>query len=253
MALFKYFPTLDYEVQENNIQKIVDIFRQVRPVSYLLDNVNAYEYYTVNDGDRPDIVSQELYDTVDYYWTFFLVNEQLREGLSFWPKSYTELEDFINRKYPENVLAGFRQPSADRNNTNVIIHHFSVGDEIFGRISGTRATISKIYPSLNQMVLTDQVGSFVQGEIISGVNGGDLISNSEVYWKHMLYADAPRYYLNQEDDVIDNVDMVESQNKIAVSNKEYEQEINDELSRIRVIKKDFVEDFAIAYRELINQ
>jgi len=47
--------------------------------------------------------------------------------------------------------------------------------------------------------------------------------------------------------------MVESENKTAVSNKQFEQEINDELSQIRVIKKDFVEDFAIAYRELINQ
>lgn len=253
MALFKYFPTLDYEVQENNIQKIVDIFRQVRPVSYLLDDVNAYEFYTVNDGDRPDIVSQELYDTVDYYWTFFLVNDQLREGLSFWPKSYTELEDFINRKYPGRVLAGFRQPSAPKDNVNVIVHQFNVGDEIFGRTSGATATVSKIYPSLNQMVLTNQTGFFAEDEIISNNTDGDLIKNIHVYWKQFLYADAPRYYLNEDNDVIDNVNMVESENKTAVSNKQYEQEINDELSQIRVIKKDFVEDFAIAYRELINQ
>ena len=39
-----------------------------------------YEDYTILSGDRPDIVSNKLYNNPDYYWTFYMLNDHLRES-----------------------------------------------------------------------------------------------------------------------------------------------------------------------------
>ena len=254
MAFFKYFPTTQYKIQRDTTINIVDIFRQVRAVSYLLDDVNAYEFYDVSDGERPDVTSFKLYDTVDYYWTFFLLNDKLRNGLEDWPKSYTELEDFVNRKYPGYAIQGTRNAGATKDGTNVMIEQFTVGETITGETSGATATISEIIPEVNQIVLTSYTGSFSNGETINGANGGSIIDDSYYNWAITLHADAAKYYTNSDGEIVDFTDLVLSPSSMTpLSHKEYETNINDENSRIRVIRKDYVEDFAIAYRELINR
>lgn len=253
MAFFKYFPTTQYKIQRDTTINIVDIFRQVRAVSYLLDDVNAYEFYDVSDGERPDVTSFKLYDTVDYYWTFFLLNDKLRNGLEDWPKSYSELEDFVNRKYPGYAIQGTRESSATKDNTNVMIEQFTVGETITGETSGATATISEIDSNNNLIVLTSLSGMFSSGETITGENGGTLVDNDDYNWNISLYSDAPKQYVDSNNNVVDFTDLVPDASITPITNKEYETNINDENSRIRVIRKDYVEDFAIAYRELINR
>lgn len=66
----------------------------------LLDTIVEYTYYTIQDGARPDIISQELYGRVDYYWTFFAINEQLKGNLYYdWPLSYQKFENMITTEY----------------------------------------------------------------------------------------------------------------------------------------------------------
>ena len=72
MSYFNKFPVVDYnfgdnepDILFNNISAYVDIIDQVK------QEVAFYEKYTILDGDRPDTVSQKLYDTTDYHWTFF--------------------------------------------------------------------------------------------------------------------------------------------------------------------------------------
>lgn len=255
MAFFKNFPTTQYRVQQDTVINIVDIFRQVRAVSVLLDDVNAYEFYNIGDGERPDVTSFNLYDTVDYYWTFFILNDNLREGLNSWPKSFTEIEDFIERKYPGYAIQGTRNAGATKDDTNVMIEQFTVGETITGATSGATATIGEILPELNQIVLTNYSGtSFSNGETINGANGGSLIDDSDYNWSITLYADAIRYYTDSNDEVVDFTDLVLTPSTMTpVTNKDYETTINDNNSSIRVLRRDYVEDFANTYRELINR
>ena len=76
---FQNFPTVAYKFGDNeapvlfnNLSAYVDIVDQIK------DNVAFYNKYTIQAGDRPDTLSYKLYDTVDYYWTFFLMNDHLR-------------------------------------------------------------------------------------------------------------------------------------------------------------------------------
>jgi hypothetical protein len=89
MSFFKQFPQIDYDIQQNGeISKIYDIYRHVDVVNKKTDDFTSYTFYEIKDGDRPDIISQKLYGTPDYYWTFFIINDFLQHGYNYFYKSY---------------------------------------------------------------------------------------------------------------------------------------------------------------------
>ena len=70
----------------------IDIFDHV--VQY----GSYYQNYQVKNGERPDHVSQTLYNRPDYHWTFFLTNPQLRT--SGWPMDNFRLYEEAKKYYP---------------------------------------------------------------------------------------------------------------------------------------------------------
>ena len=86
MSFFKQFPLTNYNIdstRESNT--IIDLFRHVDVNDVLSDDLISYRYYEVGEDERPDIVSQKLYGSSDYYWTFFIINENLKSGIDAWP------------------------------------------------------------------------------------------------------------------------------------------------------------------------
>ena len=99
MTYFRNFPTVAYNFGDevdpagfNDISVYIDLFDRVS------DNLAFYEEYYIRDGMRPDMVSYELYNTIDYYWTFFLLNDKLRE--QGWPLDETDVYDAAKKYYP---------------------------------------------------------------------------------------------------------------------------------------------------------
>ena len=69
------FPTEGYDYYRDGIvQNVVGIYKSIRPLQNFIDNLSGYNYYEIKNGERPDIVSQRLYGTVNYYWVFFIIN-----------------------------------------------------------------------------------------------------------------------------------------------------------------------------------
>lgn len=99
---FSKYPKVSYALDDSGITyTLTDISRSaVINSNRISDSSLLYTYYEVADGDRPDIVSYKLYGTVQYYWTFFVINDHLRNGLNNgWPLSYAKLEAMIEREY----------------------------------------------------------------------------------------------------------------------------------------------------------
>jgi len=103
MSFFQQFPTIDYDLQETNqFSKRFDIFRHVDVSTTQSDEFTSYLYYQVKDGERPDIVSQKLYDTPDYYWTFFVINDFLQAGFNEWYKSSFDFHRGLELEYGDH-------------------------------------------------------------------------------------------------------------------------------------------------------
>lgn len=93
MSYFKSFPRVFYKFGD---EQTSDVFENLSVYSDMVDQirdkVSLYEDYYILPGERPDQVSQKLYDTPEYHWTFYLMNQKLRE--QGWPLSSANLFAF---------------------------------------------------------------------------------------------------------------------------------------------------------------
>jgi len=102
MSFFNQFPVRTYDADKDGIQDTVtDIFRYVDVDDNRIDSISSYIFYEIEDGERPDIVSQKLYGTPDYYWTFFVINDSLKHGLEDWPMSTQEFNDAMEENFSQ--------------------------------------------------------------------------------------------------------------------------------------------------------
>lgn len=102
MSFFNQFPVRTYDADKDGIQDTVtDIFRYVDVDDNRIDSISSYIFYDIEDGERPDIVSQKLYGTPDYYWTFFVINDSLKHGLEDWPMSTQEFNDSMEENFSQ--------------------------------------------------------------------------------------------------------------------------------------------------------
>ena len=101
---FKNFPRVAYRFGEEDqpvsyqkLSKYVDV------IDTLKENISTYIEYEIRDYDRPDTLSHRLYGTDEYEWTFFLMNERLRE--TGWPLSVNDLYDAAQKDFFKNYTA----------------------------------------------------------------------------------------------------------------------------------------------------
>ena len=105
MSFFKQFPKTTYDLKrDGNLIEIKDIFRNVDVNEKIIDPTSAYQYYYIKDGERPDQVADKLYSNSRLYWTFFIVNDFLKDGYSQWPLSYQQLQSQIREDYTPYIV-----------------------------------------------------------------------------------------------------------------------------------------------------
>lgn len=115
---FNQFPKIQYSIENDAIlTDFTDYFRYVDIVEKLANNLYAYKKVQIGHGERPDVLSQRLYGTPDFYWTFFICNDSLKQGLSAWPKSDPEIKNHIANQYKNISAFRFPMSEADTNNT----------------------------------------------------------------------------------------------------------------------------------------
>lgn len=100
MSYFNKFPNRLYDLNnDGNVSTITDIFRYVDVVEDYIDQFSSYKFIDITDRERPDNLSQRLYGSPDYYWTFFVVNNNLKEGLSSWAMGENQRDEYISYTY----------------------------------------------------------------------------------------------------------------------------------------------------------
>jgi len=278
MAFFQQFPKVEYDFNRQGvINNMVDIYRSVRPLQNFVDNTTAYVYYEVRNGERPDIVSRKLYGNQNFYWTFFVVNEALHDGLQTWPMSQEDLFTYIEREYEGYAIT--TNPVITRDSDGLIVAHenslagsvpgttkgkFQLGETITGGTSGATGTLVKKDLDLNQLIIQNVTGAFIGDptvvptnltERITGSTSGDFVDSYQAY----KYAEAPHHWFlegDKEEKVVTNGAYItggeETSDITFKSNRAVVEEINDERSRIRVIAPSYIEQFADQFETLLN-
>lgn len=267
MPFFQQFPKIQYDFADNGIDtRIIDLFRFVKADEKYFDDVSTYQYFQIKNGDRPDVVSNLLYNTPDYYWTFFLVNDHLKSGLSGWPMMQEELDDYLENEYSGTVIQ--TAPIIVRDGDDIITEYrnslagrFQIGETVYGSESGAHGRLAVKDTQLSQLVIKEVVGTFQENEFITGSTTEDSVASNAVF----DYVEAPHHYQNPQGSIYytpmsineqmtpEGVDpAVTNPILVPVSNREYEISLNDQRANIRVIRPDSIYKFVQIYQGLIN-
>lgn len=133
-----------------------DFYRQIaylKPEIFSSAKDLFYEMVEVRDGERPEQLSYRLYESEDYYWTFFIINNKLRLGESIqWALSMKELNTLLSLSKYKNVVTAYNPRHQDA--LSLITKSFKIGEEVIGTNTGYRANILKIRPDYGQIFLT---------------------------------------------------------------------------------------------------
>jgi hypothetical protein len=280
MSYFSNFPKKTnypvFLINEENTQQIPlnitfpDFFRHVG-LKFFGANDSHYYYDKIQilDGERPDQLSYRLYGTVQYYWTFFLINDNLRlgEGLQ-WPLSQKQLERKIAIDYDGQTIITYgnknitpiKNPIAYTKRDS-LAGKFEIGERVRGLISQVEGTVINIRPEMGQLI-TNEITSildeqfFQVGETIYGLSSHDTtICDSAL----LNYAAVYKYYdpvtgreINNRNFIL--TDETQPTNGIdSISFADHLRQINEQLRVIRVLKKNSIRTFNDNFKRLINR
>ena len=236
---FKHYPTIDFDVKnDGELIEAKDIFRNIRVSDNSDEAITGYEYYYVNDQDRPDVLATKLYGDATLYWLFWMVNDKFAT-YNDWPKSQSILERFIARKYTGKALVSNQQSDIVSSSDS----KFLQGEKVVGSTSSAFGFVTKIDPTNKQLVLNDIQGQFQAGETVTGSNSTKSFIISSV----RNFSDSPHHYINSDGN------KTTSETTTSVSNHDYEQELNDSKRSIRYIKIDYVPQLLREFKSMIRE
>lgn len=269
-AFFRQFPKTQYDFGNTGLNRsITDLFRFVKVDPALIDDLSTYQYYQIKHGDRPDIVSLDLYDTPDYYWTFFIINDQLKDGLTGWPMNSDEFEKYLADHYSGTVITTAPQIVYGTYGTDIISEYrdslanrFIIGETVIGSHSSASGTVFSKDPQLGQLVIKNVSGVFQTLESIVGQSSSDSVTSHQVF----DYVDAPHHFedvngllsynglfINEVKSTAGQAPGVAPGNLTVISNLDYETAINELKADIRVVRPHLVAEFGKAFSQKLKQ
>ena len=77
---------------------VKNIWRRAQILTEYKAQVSLFVEDQVGDGERPEDVAVRLYSNPFYNWTILVIND-ITDYYAQWPRSVTQLQDFINQKY----------------------------------------------------------------------------------------------------------------------------------------------------------
>lgn len=246
MNYFKYFPQTLYTFgNETN----PDVFRNLTIYTEILDEIknksSFYQDYYIQEFERPDQLSYKLYDTPNYHWTFFVMNDHIRER--GWPLTNRELIAKAQKDYSKKTLS---------TNTK-LTDRFKIGQTINGNTSGASGTIHHRHLELGQLVLTGTSGTFTPGETVVSVNDKGQTESIVVRSFEDEYNSAHHYEDasgNWKDLALSASGGVQSPGALLTEVTYLDRLINynDELKSIRVISPAYITTIIQRYREALR-
>ena len=251
MSFFRNFPLAAYKFgDEENFSLFQNISAYVNIIDELRDDLSYYTTEFVQDYDRPDSFSYKLYGTTEFYWTFYYLNDDIRE--SGWPLPQQDLLPKAKVDYPHQTVL----TTADISKT------FLPGHTVTGASSGSTGTVIKRYLDLGQIII-DSPNNFDVGENITpSINGVEQIADFIVVTSNVEQFNAVHHYENASKEHID-IGLVPSGTGTAsypsLSGKTpitYFDRIlakNDSLREIKCLKPDVAVQVKSEFNKLLSQ
>jgi len=239
MPFFLNYPKVDYYFgKEEFTAKTPSLIQYTDIIDAVKLNSVFYTEYNVQRSERPDNLSQKLYGTPFYHWTFALMNDHIRE--SGWPLDDLALEKRVGEAHPNTVLVTREE----------IYDKFLVGSTVTGLTSAETGTIIHRNLQLGQIFI-EGVKSFTDGETLTTTENDVL--QTLVLNDSTTEALAALYYKDPtETNVVEVSPFDGPGSNVKTSYYDHYVDRNEELRQIRVIKPGDVEEVVRAFKKVMT-
>ena len=200
--------------------KLKNLTAKAKISDSLINNAAFYQTVEVIDGERPDHLSQRLYGSDIYHWTFLLLNPQIKNIWDDWPMKYSQLVEYCTEKY--QYLA------ADTDDS--LVDKFVLNETVQGQVSGATGKVKEVHVNMGYVVIEKISGTFtITGETIYGINSQDSIACNFI--KSQAYA--PHHHI---DDSTGEWVKRRTAGTTAYTYIDYESAVTEQNRNIKVIK-----------------
>lgn len=117
---FDKFPKVPYNISGErlgNYQAVTNIMFRFGFLRDVINNTSAYESYTIQEGDTPEILAHKYYGSPETYWLILYAND-IYDPQYDWPLDRRSFDNYIEGKYGSTA------------NAHAQIHHY---EKIVGR------------------------------------------------------------------------------------------------------------------------
>lgn len=208
MAFFKQFPTTNVDINRDGIIDVsTDLWRYVDIIDEFADDSFAYQKVRVPNEVRPDQLSNQLYGSPDFYWTFFVLNDFLKDGgINAWPKGDTELQTFMDDAYGDYAVMVF-PPVEDPTNAGsyplidgMPINNTDYNDQLYllhdlDGVNESYVAAKIVYWDHNRYQLwVDKTQLYIYTPVAGGVaEGPDSVVKTDLYFEDFFSVGSDGY------------------------------------------------------------
>ena len=104
MSYFEELPNISYvsllpnQNRSDERIQVKNIFKRAKLRTDVDQSVTAFDYYMIQDNERPDIIAERIYDSPELDWVI-LVTNNITSIRNQWPLSNNELYTYCLEKY----------------------------------------------------------------------------------------------------------------------------------------------------------
>lgn len=222
---------------------IQDLSKYVNVIDQLADEISAYMTYEIRDFERPDTLSYRLYGTSEYDWTFFVMNDTLRER--GWPLPLQEVYRVGTTELYKDWTCILDISTADSAAEFSTI--YPKGQEVL--LNGKRMIVKSKDLQVGEITLYSPYYSadsdFGGRTSLSYADGSNPIGLANTVQEY----NGTYHYIDDSENPIDFY-FSTSATKVPVTNLEHLVNENDELKTIRVIKKELISSVVGRFKTL---
>lgn len=219
---FSNFPYTLYSLDDGTSAQLVkNILLRVILSENLKDNFSLFDEYDIQDGETPEILADKFYNSSELHWIILHLNEVLDPRFN-WLLSTNNLVQYTDGKYQDRdgIYHYLDDETGEIVNGNVFLNsaagftNFYTGNIVVNNTNtGTGYITSKISSSNVNVLVT--AGGFKVGDNVKLLNNASITANVT------QSATIP--------------------GMTAVTNLTYEEELNEEKRRIKILKPRYVD------------
>ena len=240
---FDNFPKINYQINDGNAtESVTNIFHRMGIIKKVLSDTTSYVLYEVEDNETPEIVAEKTYNDAGAGWIILYAN-QIVDPQFDWPLSGQAFNDYIINKYgsianSQSTIHHYEKVVETTVDGETYVRRYNVGKERYTENAlDVPYTYYTAYNSANNLVLTADT---------IRVSADNVFFTADMS-NHYSYNDTslPEYF-SYETHTVNDKTVTMNTYGLAVTNYDYENDLNDQRKIIKVIKSQY-------YTQIMNE